>query len=463
MLSKGAKMSDHLFEYLGTWITKTSLGDIPSEAINVAKRAMIDYIGVTLAGEVSPISELLGQYVDQAGQLEESTLIGRTAKAPAETAAFVNAAQGHALDFDDCNDSMGGHPTIVVLPPALAVGEQVNATGAQLLEAFAIGVEVTCKVGRALNYEHYERGWHPTATLGVFGSAGAAAKLMGLDAERTTTALAIAASTSAGLKANFGTTTKPIQAGRAAQNGLFAAKLASLEATANPNAFEHMYGFAPVFNGEGKYSAELARTLGDPWDLQNPGISFKQYPCCASTHGAIDATLALRDQISDVSEITKIRVNPHPRRLPHTDRQVVTTGFEGKFSIQYVTAAALLRGYVGINDFEQDAIRDPEVQRLTALVDASPLPEERWGDDQFACEVTVELADGTVRHARVERPKGNDMNAPLTDEEIGRKFFNCCTASGRDESFAEELHGLLLHIDNEPSLDRLRGLLAVRS
>lgn len=453
-------MSDRLLEDLAAWVVKTSFGDIPGTVQEVAKRAIVDYVGVTLAGETSPISELLDRYVEQTPGAEEAALIGRSGKASAETAAFVNGAQGHALDFDDCNDSLGGHPTIVVLPPALAVAERLGVGGAELLEAYILGVEVTTKIGRAVNYTHYKHGWHPTATLGVFGSAVAAGKLMRFDAEQMATALSIAASTAAGLKANFGTTTKPIQAGRAAQNGVFAAKLAALGATANPGAFEHMHGFGPVFNGDGFFDADAARALGEPWDMLDPGLTFKQYPCCASTHAAIDAALDLRREVADPADIVAVHVRPHPNRLPHTDRQKVRTGFEGKFSVQYVTAVALLRGHVGIGHFEQDTVDDPEVQRLTSIVDAQPLPEERWGDDQFAAEVTVELADGTELAGRVERPRGNGAGVPLTDAEIARKFSDCCQASGRAETYAQELHAALMNIEDESGLPRVVQLLS---
>lgn len=457
-------MSDQFFSELGAWVTRTSIGDIPEEVKDVGKRAIIDYVGVTFAGATTDIGDVLGRYVAATAHAGEATIIGSGRRSSAAVATFVNATNGHALDFDDCNDSMGGHPTIVSLPPALAIAERLGASGADLLEAYLIAFEVGAKIGRAVmvDFTHYTRGWHPTATLGVFMSATAAAKLLGLDAERTATALSIAASMASGMKANFGTMTKPIQVGKSAENGLFAAEMAALGATANPGAFEHFYGFGRLYNGEGLFDANLGlSTLGAPWDLLSPGIAFKQFPCCASTHSSIEAGIDLHGRIEDVQDVAAIRINPFPRRLPHTDRMVVTTGFEGKFSIQYVTAVALTRGYVGIQDFSQEAIEQEHIQRLITLTEATPLAESRWGDDQHASEVTVVLKDGTELVSRVERPRGSNPETFLTDAEILRKFSAACSAAGADDERIQRLFDLSLTIDEQSSLGEYFALLAL--
>lgn len=457
-------MSEQFFSDLGEWITKTSLGDIPEEVKAIGKRAIVDYVGVTFAGTTTDIGDLLARYATHTNQPSEATVIGSDRRSSAAVATFVNATNGHALDFDDCSESMGGHPTIVSLPPAFAIAERLGASGADLLEAYLLAFEVGAKIGRAVmvDHTHYTRGWHPTATLGVFMSATAAAKLLGLDAERTATALSIAASMASGMKANFGTMSKPIQVGKAAENGLFAAEMAALGATANPGAFEHFYGFGRLYNGEGLFDAELGRsTLGDPWDLVSPGIAFKQFPCCASTHSSIEAGIELHDQVADVDDVAAIRINPFPRRLPHTDRMVVTTGFEGKFSVQYCTAVALTRGYVGIQDFSQDAVEEARIQRLISITEATPLVEERWGEDQYASEVTVVLKDGREIMSRIERPRGSNPDTFLTDEEILRKFSAACRAAGADDGRIGRLFDLSLTIDDQADLGEYFSVLAM--
>lgn len=453
-------MGEPLFEALGRWVAETGLDDMPAPVREVAKRAIVDCVGVTFAGATTPVGDILGRYVAATPGAREATLVGRSERVGVETAAFVNGAQGHALDFDDCTGSLGGHPSVVVLPAALAVAEARGATGADLLEAYVLGFEVAAKVGRSVNFVHYDRGWHPTATVAVFGATAAAAKLLGLGATATATALAIASSTAAGLKANFGTATKPLQAGRAAQNGVLAARLAAMGADANIGAFEHGQGFGELFNGTGNYDpAKAVESLESPWDLVDPGLTVKRYPCCASTHGAADAALQLRDRVPDPGAIESVQVWTHPRRLRHTNRPVVATGFEAKFSVQYVVARALQSGGVGLRDFSEAAIGEGQVRSLMDRVVAEPMPEQRWGVDHFPAEVAVTLTDGRRFEARVERPRGNGPAEALTDAELGAKFEDCCRAAGVAETDAADLRDQLLRLEEVGPLDGLVGLL----
>lgn len=454
-------MGEPLFEVLGRWVAETGLPDMPPPVREVAKRAMVDCVGVTFPGAATPVGQILGRYVAATPGAPEATLVGRRQRVGVETAAFVNGAQGHALDFDDCAGSLGGHPSVVVLPAALAVAELRGASGADLLAAYVLGFEVATKVGRSVNFVHYDRGWHPTATLGVFGSAAAAAKLMGLDARQTATALGIASSMASGLKANFGTATKPLQAGRAAQNGVLAARLAAMGADANTGAFEHDQGFGELFNGAGNFDpAKAVESLENPWDLVDPGLTVKRYPCCASTHGAADAALELREQIPDPGAIDSVEVWTHPRRLRHTNRPVVATGFEAKFSVQYVVARALQTGNVGLRDFSVDAIGQEQVRSLMDRVVAEPMPEDRWGADHFPAEVAVTLADGRRLQARVERPRGNGPAEALTDSELKTKFVDCCRSVGVGDDDAARMRETLLGLEDVESLEELLGLLA---
>ena len=422
-----------LFGALGAWVSRTHLADIPQQAQDVAKQAILDCVGCTAAGLVSPVGEILTRYLTSqpgVGEAGVSTLVGRLVAAPAELAAFANGAQGHALDYDDCTASLGGHPSVVILPAVLAVAEEVGATGAQVLAAYALGFEVAAKMGRALNFVHYERGWHPTATLAVFGAAAAVAKLMDHDARQTATTLSMAASAASGVKANFGTATKPLQVGMAAQKAVQCARLVGAGADANLGAFEHEHGFGNVYNGEGQFEAEeIPGMLGKSWDLIDPGLIIKRYPCCASTHGAIDAVLACRRQLN-VEEIERVEVWTHPRRLKHTNRPVVATGVEAKFSLQYAAARALLSGTVGLSDFDSGRIAETDVSDLMRRVEASPMPAERWGADHFPAEVRVSNADGTSVSARVERPRGNGPNDALTTAELRSKFNDCMAFGG---------------------------------
>jgi len=455
-------MDQPLFETLGQWVERVELDAVPVTAREVAKRAILDFVGVAAAGVATPLGAILGEYAAEASG--PCTLVARPGTADVQTAAFVNGAQGHALDFDDGAHILGGHPSAVVLPAALAVAQARGASGADLLTAYVVGFEVACKLGRAMNFTHYEKGWHPTATLGVFGAAAAAAKVMGLDASTTATALAISASTAAGIKANFGTSTKPLQVGRAAQNGVLACQLAAMGADANVAAFEHEQGFGALFNGRGNYDAARATdALENPWDLVDPGLTVKPYPCCGSTHSAVDAALRLRDQIRIPEAIKSIDVWLHPRRLQHTNRTVVTTGTEAKFSVQYVVALALHTGAIRLGDFSPDAFRDPAVSSLMTRVTARPLPEERWGSDHYAAEVAVSLADGRRVETRVERQRGNGPADALTDAELKVKFDDCCQYAGLRPQSRERAYELLLSLETVESLEDVAAVLRVAS
>ncbi|MGH3625915.1 MAG: MmgE/PrpD family protein, partial [Sciscionella sp.] len=202
------------------------VSDIPGEVLAAAERGVLDLLGVAMAGAVQPDMAALRRYVSQTYACGKATALGLASPMTAEAAAYVNAAAGHVLDFDDCNDALGGHPTVVVLPSVLALAEETGASAREVLAAYVVGVEVEGAIGRCLNLTHYERGWHPTATLGLFGATAAAARILGADVPTTTRAMAIAASMASGIKGNFGTFMKPGQVGAAAAKGVAAARLA---------------------------------------------------------------------------------------------------------------------------------------------------------------------------------------------------------------------------------------------
>lgn len=451
---------DAVFDHLGAWIAGMSLDDVPEPARETARRAIVDYVGVTFAAREDRLTEILDEYRAVAPE-GPATIISRGETSGPETAAFLNGAIGHALDFDDSNEALGGHPTMVLFPAALATAQSIGADGRAVLEGYIAGFEVAARLGRGLNYTHYERGWHPTATLGSFGATAAAARIRGLNAEQCAAALSICASLASGLKANFGTMAKPIQAGRAAQNGVFAAHLASLGATANPSAFESVQGFGAVYQGLETVDFErLLAPMAPPWELQLSGLNVKRFPCCASTHGAIEAAVDLRQQLGpDHSAIESIRIWTHPRRLRHTNRPVVTNGFQGKFSVQYTVAVALQRGYVGLNDFSEKSIADAVNKELLARIIAEEMPEERWNPaHHYAAEVEATLADGSTVRARTEKPRGVGPEQVLSLEQLTEKFLDCMRAGSVPDVRSMELLETLLTMERFTA-DELGGAL----
>jgi 2-methylcitrate dehydratase PrpD len=438
---------------LARFTEEVSYDSIPDTVRETAKVAILDTIGVALAAVREPIAAVLREYSMANGAepvdpeeaisksrpagagaardrvLSRATVIGLGLRGPPAVVALLNGALAHALDFDDISDTMGGHPSVPMLPAALALAETTGASGKELISAYVAGYEVETKIAKGLNFMHYEAGWHPTSTLGVFGATAASSKLLKLDKDATERALAIACSMSAGIKGNFGSMMKPFQVGQAAQSGVVASQAASLGMTASPNAFEGRQGFAEVYNGPDNYDLRaIVETLADPWDLYEPGLVIKQYPCCGSTHPVVDAALALRSEhLISPEEIDSIEVWLHPRRLRHTDRPDPRGGLESKFSVQYAAAIALAEGEVRLRHFADDALEDPMLRSLLGKITAKALPEERWGPEHFAGEAQIRMHDGKQYFRRVEKAKGRGTRLALSRQEVDAKFIDCAT------------------------------------
>jgi 2-methylcitrate dehydratase PrpD len=324
---------------------------------------------------------------------------------------------------------MFGHASATMIPALIAAGEAFGASGRDLLLAHAAGFETGARLGRGLNMYHYEKGWHPTSTLGVFAVTAACARLLKLSVAETETALALSTSLAAGIKANFGTMTKPLHVGQCARGGLLAALLARRGFTANPDAFEHKQGFFNVFNGPGNY--DIARILegwGDPLDIVTPGACYKQYPCCASTHSPVDATLTLVREHGpfDANAIARVDSWTSAQRLAHTNRPDPNNALDAKFSVQYCVARALLHGKVVFEHFEGDACRDPAVRDLLPRIHAAPCTEKQFPPHHhIGAEIRVTLADGRAFTATVDRPLGRTSENPIALEHLKAKFESC--------------------------------------
>lgn len=425
-----------------------SIQDCSSLALDTARMAIMDTIGVSLAGAREDSTQAVYRVCRHSMGSGPAIIFGQTGSADILTAALVNGTASHALDFDDCSNTLGGHPSAPIVPAIWALAEARDSKCGDVLAAYISGVEVEAKIGRAVNFHHYEKGWHPTATLGTFGSAAACSRLLNLDVKKTSIALGLAASMAAGLKANFGTMAKPFHVGQAARNGLLAALLAEEGMTANPGAMEDAHGFFEVFNGSGTYDpGVILKTWADPLDVIEPGIAFKRHPCCASTHPAIDALLVLREKHELTSESVKhIRSWTHPRRLNHTNRPDPKTGLDGKFSVQYVLARALLNGMVSLEHFSDAAVQSTEIREILQRITAEPHPEANWAStDHFYADVTVVTRDGQEYHHYVDRPVGRDRDHPMPEGALELKFEDCAARllpRGLAKELTEQLLGM---------------------
>jgi len=400
---------------------------LPPEATHWAKIGILDTVGVTLAGAREDTTRIVREAL-ASGAGGTSVVFGGEKRVSALDAALVNGTAAHALDFDDMTNRLGGHPSAPILPALFALADESGASGRDFIAAYVAGFETECKLGLGVHFHHYTKGWHPTATLGVFGCAAACAKLMKLPEDKLAIALAIAASLASGIKANFGTMVKPLHVGHCTRNGLFAALLARGGFTANPGAFEHKQGFFNVFNGLGNYdAAKVLPTWGQPFDIVKPGIAVKQYPCCGSTHSALDAMLGLvREHKPAVDDIERVDVWTHSRRLEHTNRPEPKSDLDAKFSVQYCMTRALIDRRITIEQFDGQAYEDAAVKKLIARVHAAPYTTAQFAEDNhFGAEVKVTLRGGRILSAKTDQPFGRTSDNPLPASLLKEKFENC--------------------------------------
>ena len=360
------------------------LDALPADAVTVAKQCVLDWLGVTLAGAGEDLSKIVRDEVLELGSRPEAAILGTDRRAAAPAAALANGVAGHALDYDDTNLAMMGHATAPVLPAALALAETLDLGGDALLAAFLAGVEVECRLGLALRPGHYAAGWHPTGTLGTFGAAAASARLLGCDEHQSQNALALAATQAAGLKAAFGSMAKPLQAGKAAFNGLLAARLAARGYEASPGLIDGVQGFVDTHAPEARLEA---------MDGRHPVLEslFKYDAACYLTHSTIENLRGLRAQGVAAPDVDRIEVTVHTAALRVCDIPAPATGLEGKFSLRATAAMGLLGDATGDPAaFSDRRLRDPELVELRDRVTVT-------GDGSLGeaeATATVRLRDG---------------------------------------------------------------------
>jgi len=403
--------------------------DLTPTALEWTRAAFIDTVGVTLAGMVEDGPRILMTVPGIAAAPGPSLIFATDRRTSALDAALVNGVASHALDYDDVAGALGGHPSVPLIPAMLALGEQIGCTGRDLALAYVVGFETECRIGRGVHYHHYDKGWHPTATLGIFGTVAAAARLLRLTPDQTAVALGLAASLAAGLKANFGTMTKPLHVGHTARNGLFAALMVQQGFTANPAALEHRQGFLDVFNGRGNYDTD--RILADwyaPLEVEGGEPGLKPYPCCGSTHASINRMIHLaRTHDLKPEQVARIEIMPHARRLPHTDNPDPRTPLAAKFSMQYAVARALVDRAVRLEHFEGRAHFDPVVRGLMACTEARPHPDMPDASPlQWGAEVVVTTRDGQRLASRLDDfERRGPGGLPMSTAELWEKFEDC--------------------------------------
>ncbi len=438
----------------------------------VAERALLcvlDTVGCILAGSASELEEPLGAFLaSEETARGRHVVAGTAARLAPELAAMVNGSFGHALDYDDTLSMMPAHPSTVVLPALFAASDDATS-GAALLDAYIVGIEVGAKIGLGISNSHYRRGFHATGTLAIFSAVAALARLLRLDEAVAAHALGIAASMASGVRCNFGTMTKPFHAGWAAHNAVMAVRLARCGMSAHTAALEAEAGFVAAYGTE---QADMRRTvegLANPWVFERPGIALKKYPCIYALHRPIDALIALRAKYALTPENTALiecRVAPGVFRplLKHPAR----TGLEGKFSMEYVLAVAAVDGVYDLNTFTDANVARPEIAavlpKVRGLEDERCIAEEADPKAKSAgtlgfVEVTVRRTDGAGETVRVDKPTGSPEK-PLGMGDIADKFRGCATFAGLSVPQADGLFAAWRALSAAPSVPPLIEMLA---
>ncbi|HEX3096954.1 MAG TPA: MmgE/PrpD family protein [Usitatibacter sp.] len=456
-------------DHVAGFVVGMQLRGIPKDVAHLGKRSVLDGIGLALAGAASECGHIAQKYLEQLGIASDkgSTVIGSALRLPARFAAFANGLAIHADDYDDtqlavAKDRVYGlltHPTAPALPPTLALAERDRRSGADLMLAYHVGVEVECKVAEAILPRHYQTGFHSTATCGSIGAAAGAAKLLGLDREATRRALSIGATQAGGLRENFGTMTKPFHAGRAAENGVVAAEIAALGFTASPNGLEADRGFFRAAGGG--YSPEMIEEkLGEPWTFHFPGVSIKPHPSGSLTHPGMAVMMDLiRKHDIQPERVKRVAVGTNhnmPNALIHHRPK---NELQAKFSMEFCMAILLLERKGGLEQFTDAVVNRPDVQAMIKKVSFGVHPEaEAAGFDKMTTIIEVELADGQVLKGRADFGKGSPAN-PMTDDELAEKFRQCAAWGGLDRARTDAVLKLLWKIEELADVNELTQLL----
>lgn len=404
---------------------------IPESAVALGKQHLLDTFAVAVAGLNSEAGRIMRTHAARQGGHPEATIFGMNLKSSAESAALVNATLAHIHDYDDDCVVTITHPSAVLVPALFAVAETMGAAARPMVEAYIIGIDVIRRVSDVLGIQHYQRGWHATATLGVLGAAGGCCRLLGLDADRTDHALAIAGSLAGGSIANFGSMTKPLHAGHAAQAGVTAARLAADGFTANNRMLEHpQFGFLKLFGGERLLARDKWKAFGEPYHILDPGVNFKLYPCCAGLHATLHSTLwltrqyAIHPEAVESAETTveqmliDVLANPKPQN-----------GDEAKFSLPYALAVGICRPKAGLDAFLSQTVLDAQIRRLMRRCRLISKQGPSCGAFPVDARVKITLKNGTVYEHTTTAPPGHAQKNPIAGDALCAKVNECCDFS----------------------------------
>lgn len=436
-----------LTKTIAQFVTKTNNSDIPPIVYEHAKIAFLDWFAVTLAGKDEPLVLKLIHFAGLLGGHKQASILGHGLRTNVSMAALINGSASHALDYDDTMKAFMGHPSVTLFPSLLALSEWKEKSGMPFLTAYIIGLQVGAFIGICLGLKHFSAGWHATSTVGRLASAAGCAKLLGLDEQQTLYTLGIAGTQASGLQRVFGTMCKPFHAGRASQIGLEAALLGAESFTCAEDILEGAGGFFQIFKG--RENNEAIGSLGKTWDIE--GLVQKYHASCHFTHSPTEALLDIVNTHGiRAKDIRFIKAYVSQMALNTLRKGVPRTGLEGKFSLQYCMANAILRARTGMEAFTDEKVRDPEVQDLMEKITLERAQNMNWTESR----VEVKLNSGEVYSKFFDALK----EIPKLDQRKTRtrnKFIDlCCPIMGHGRS--EELMKFIFSIEK---LDNVKTFL----
>jgi len=404
---------------LAKFVVNTRWEDLPPQVTHQAKRSLLNFFAVALTGCRDEIFEIALASLAAFSGGRQAALAGRRERIDALNAAFLNAAGANVLDYCDTHVATAIHPTAPLAPALLALAELQRINGRDLILAFVLGQEVECRIGLTMSPHHYNKGWHITATCGVFGAAAGSGKLLGLNAEQMVWALGIAATQSAGLCECLGTPAKSVGVGNAARNGLWSALLAAKNFAGPAEPLNGVQGYYKAM-GETPDLAWLTDDLGKTWDIM--GTAYKPYPCGFVLHPAIDCVLDWRRDHPN-AVVAKVVVSGNPLLALRADRPNISAGRESQVSVQHAVAAALVTGKAGLDQFTDTCVLNPQVQALRTKV--AVVKDERFQTTAAAVEITT--ADGKTFQLSQPFARGSTAN-PMTDKDLEEKLRDAAAA-----------------------------------
>jgi 2-methylcitrate dehydratase PrpD len=452
-------------EKIARFVVDTGYADIPRDAVEKAKRTALDCLGAALAGVSETVSQAITGYVTKLGGPPQASVFGAGIKVSVPDATLANGSIAHALDYDDCGVKIG-HPSVLVLPAVLSLGEQLGASGQDILTAYILGLEIEGKMALHADFKLMQSRLNHQSWYGSVGAAVACAKLLRLDVAKTGMTLGIAANFACGLAANHGSMAGAMAAGNACRNGVIAALLAQEGVTANPDIIEAKNGFYDTLVGAGHYDAErMADGLGNRFYIESPGIGLKKYPSCYHTHRALDGVLQLlgEHRLTD-KEIAEVDVGTSERAMRVLAFSEPETPYQAKYSMPYCIAAAVVDHQVTLDTFTAHKMEDrdivearkkvhlsfPDIPIWPGLADVGP-------DTEFVGNpVTIRTTDGRSYNARVDIPRG-DPALPLTDDELLAKYRDC----GRSQLSPDDTErsvGLILGLERVADIGTLMAI-----